>query len=144
MNKLKILFGLGDFTYNYTRLKYKFVKTITMSNLEKHLISKKESKLLALEYEKSNYEAINQKRPADKPDSKVYIYELEVLQDYINLIRDGMEKKGIKSKGIKITLGKYPEHDSDMRLNPLYKGYQTIFFRKKIGILRFQCDRNES
>ena len=102
-----------------------------MSNLEKHLISKKESKLLAVEYEKSNYEAINQKRPADKPDSKVYIYELEVLQDYINLIRDGMEKKGIKNKGIKITLGKYPEHDSDRRLNPIYKGYQTIFFSEE-------------
>ena len=102
-----------------------------MSNLEKHLITKKESKLLALAYEKSNYQTINQKRPADKPDSKFYVYELEVLQEYINLIRDGMEKKGIKNKGIKITLGQYPEHDSDSRLNPIYKGFQTIFFSEE-------------
>ena len=41
-----------------------------MSNLEKHLITREESKLLATEYEKSNYTAINEKRPAKKPDSK--------------------------------------------------------------------------
>ena len=63
-----------------------------MSNLEKHLITKKESKLLALAYEKSNYQLINQKRPADTPDSKFYVYELEVLQAYNELIRNGMEK----------------------------------------------------
>lgn len=99
-----------------------------MSKLEKHLITQKESILLAAEYEKSNYESINQKRPINKPDSKYYIYDLDVLQEYITLIRDGMEKKGIKNKGIRITLGKYPEKNFDERLNPLYKGYQTIFF----------------
>lgn len=99
-----------------------------MNELKKHLISKKESSLLASEYEKSNYDAINAKRPAKKPDSKTYTYDLEVLQDYINLIREGMEKGGVKNKGIKITLGKYPENSLDPRLNPKYKGYQTIFF----------------
>ncbi len=99
-----------------------------MSNLEKHLITREESKLLATEYEKSNYTAINEKRPAKKPDSKSYIYDLDVLQDYINLIREGMEKMGIKNKGIRISLGKYPDNVFDPRLDPLYNGYQTIFF----------------
>ena len=39
-----------------------------MSNLEKHLIKNKESAILAEEYEKSNYVAINAKRPTKKPD----------------------------------------------------------------------------
>ena len=99
-----------------------------MSNLEKHLITNKESAILAEEYEKSNYVAINAKRPTKKPDSKTYTYDLEVLQDYINLIREGMEKKGIKNKGIKISLGQYPEGGFDSRLDPIYNGYQTIFF----------------
>lgn len=99
-----------------------------MKDLEKHLITKEESSLLTSEYDKSNYAAINAKRPGKKPDSKSYIYDLEILQDYINLIRDGMDKKGVKKKGIKINLGKYPDNGFGDRLNPMYKGYQTIFF----------------
>ena len=99
-----------------------------MSSLQKHLITKREGESLANEYEKSNYATINAKRPNAKPDSKTYTYDLEVLQEYINLIRDGMEKKGIKNKGIRITLGKYPDAGFDPRLNPLYNGYQTVFF----------------
>ncbi|MDQ0475805.1 MULTISPECIES: hypothetical protein [Chryseobacterium] len=99
-----------------------------MSELEKHLIPKEESDLLATEYDKTNYAAINAKRSPEKPDSKYYTYDLEILQEYINMIREGMEKRGIKNKGIRITLGKYPEDQFDPRLNPLYKGYQTIFF----------------
>ena len=99
-----------------------------MSTLKKHLITKEESKALSIEYEKSNYAAINAKRPAERPDSKTFSYDLEVLQEYINLIRDGMEKRGITKKGIKITLGKYPEINVDPRLDPIYNGYQTIFF----------------
>ncbi|MGA9212199.1 hypothetical protein [Kaistella sp.] len=99
-----------------------------MSELGKHLITKKETDVLATEYEKTNYAAINTKRPATKPDSKYYTYDLEVLQEYINMIREGMEKTGIKNKGIRITLGKYPEDHFDPRLNSAYSGYQTIFF----------------
>lgn len=99
-----------------------------MSSLQKHLITKKEGESLADEYERSNYAIINAKRPSEKPDSKTFTYDLEILQEYINLIRDGMEKKGIKNKGIRITLGKYPDSGFDPRLNPLYKGYQTVFF----------------
>lgn len=99
-----------------------------MSNLQKHLITKGECEVLAREYDTSNYAAINKIRPAAKPDSKTYTYELEVLQDYINLIRDGLEKEGVKNKGIKISLGKYPESGFTDRLDPKYKGYQTVFF----------------
>lgn len=99
-----------------------------MSNLQKHLITKGESEVLSREYDTSNYAAINKIRPAAKPDSKTYTYELEVLQDYINLIRDGLEKEGVKNKGIKISLGKYPESGFTDRLDPKYKGYQTVFF----------------
>ena len=99
-----------------------------MSNLEKHLITKKESDLLASEYAKTNYGAINAKRPANKPDAKHFSYDLEVLQDYINLIREEMGKRGVTKKGIRITLGKYPDDNFDPRLDPIYSGYQTIFF----------------
>ncbi|WP_126337105.1 hypothetical protein [Kaistella antarctica] len=99
-----------------------------MSNLEKHLITKKESDLLASEYEKTNYGAINSKRPANKPDARHFSYDLEVLQDYINLIREEMGKRGVNKKGIRVTLGKYPDNNFDPRLDPICSGYQTIFF----------------
>jgi hypothetical protein len=99
-----------------------------MSDLNKHLIDSVQSNILAQEYETSNYAQINSRRPSSKPDAKTFTYDLEVLQDYINLVREEMELLGIKNKGIKISLGKYPEGDFDKRLNPLFKGYQTIFF----------------
>ena len=99
-----------------------------ISDLKMHLITKAEGEALASEYERSNYAAINEKRPAKKPDSKSFCYDLEILQEYINLIREGMDKKGITNKGIRITLGKYPDNTVDERLDPIYKGYQTIFF----------------
>ena len=39
-----------------------------------------------------------------------------------------MGKRGVTKKGIRITLGKYPDDNFDPRLDPIYSGYQTIFF----------------
>ena len=99
-----------------------------MKNLNDHLLNSKQAEILSKEYERTNYTQINSSRPAGKPDSKHYIYDLEVLQEYINLIRDDMEKRGIRNKGIRISLGKYPATSFDPRLNPDFLGYQTIFF----------------
>lgn len=99
-----------------------------MKNLNDHLLNSKQAEILSKEYERTNYSQINSSRPSGKPDSKHYIYDLEVLQEYINLIRDDMEKRGIRRKGIRISLGKYPDISFDPRLNPDFLGYQTIFF----------------
>lgn len=99
-----------------------------MSNLDKHLISAKECSVLAENYEKSNYAEINSKRPTSKPDSKTYSIDLEVLQDYLKMISFEMDMKGIKEKGVKVTLGKYPENSKDVKLKPEYLGYQMIYF----------------
>lgn len=99
-----------------------------MSNLKDHLLDAAKAQQLAAEYENTTYARINSARPPGKPDSRFYIHDLEVLQAYLNLIREEMEKSGIKNKGIRITLGKYPESRFDPRLNPDYNGYQTLFF----------------
>ncbi|WP_226064779.1 hypothetical protein [Kaistella polysaccharea] len=99
-----------------------------MSDLEKHLITGEDCQILAKEYERTNYAVINNSRKHDKPDSKYYTFDLEVLQDYINVIREGLEKKGIKNKGIRVNLGKYPEERFNEKLDPAYLGYQTVFF----------------
>lgn len=109
-----------------------------MNELKKQLITSKESELLTIEYDNSNYAAINAKRPNKKPDSKFYIYDLEILQEYINLAREGMEELGIKNKGIRVSLGKYPDEGFGDRLNPLFKGYQTIFFSPENLDLRME------
>lgn len=98
-----------------------------MSKLENHLINSKECEKLVSEYDQSNYKEINRHRSPQKPDSKTYSIDLEVLQDYLKLISSEMEKKGIKKKGVLISLGKYPEKSSDPKLNPEYLGYQTVF-----------------
>ena len=103
-------------------------KTQHMSNLKDHLITAEESAALAGAYTNSNYAEINRLRPAGKPDSKVYRIDLAVLQDYIDLINREMEARGIKEKGIKITLGKYPDKSTDPRLKKEYEGYQMVFF----------------
>ncbi|WP_304344762.1 hypothetical protein [Chryseobacterium koreense] len=99
-----------------------------MSNLEKHLISVESCKVFAKQYESTNYSEINSKRPSGKPDSKEYTYELDVLKEYIMLIEAEMEKRGVKNKGIKVTMGKYPEDYDAPNFDPKYRGYQTIFF----------------
>lgn len=99
-----------------------------MSNLNQHLIDPTLTAPLAEEYVKSNYAEINRKRPAAKPDSRTYSMELEVLQEYLKLISSEMDKRGIKSKGIKVTMGKYPEKSTDPKLKAEYLGYQMIFF----------------
>lgn len=99
-----------------------------MSNLEKHLMSPDQSIILAEEYLRTNYVEINSRRPASKPDSKTYSIDLEVLKEYLKLIDEEMEKRGITNKGVRVTLGKYPENLKDPKLNPEYLGYQMIFF----------------
>ena len=99
-----------------------------MSNLEKHLTTSQECDILAEIYVKSNYADINSKRTVSKPDSKTYSIDLGVLQEYLALINDEMDKRGITDKGVKITLGKYPEVSKDVKLKPEYLGYQMIFF----------------
>ena len=98
-----------------------------MSKLENHLINSKECEKLVSEYDQSNYKEINRHRSPQKPDSKTYSIDLEILQDYLKLISSEMEKKGIQKKGVQISLGKYPEKSSDPKLNPEYLGYQTVF-----------------
>lgn len=98
-----------------------------MSNLEKHLIDSIESKKLVEEYDKTIYPEMNKNRPSTKPESKSYNIDLEVLQEYLKMISAEMDKKGIVNKGVKITLGKYPEKSADPKLNPDFLGYQMAF-----------------
>ncbi len=94
-------------------------------SLKDHLIDRKKSEILKNEYLESNYRTINTSRPYDKPDSRMYTFDLDIMQQYLDLIRDEMEKQGIRKKGIRITMAKYPTADfSDVK--PKYAGYQTI------------------
>lgn len=98
-----------------------------MSKLEKHLISSRACVPLADDYDRTIYAEINKNRPAAKPESKHYTIELEVLQDYLKMVSDEMDKKGIINKGIRFNLGKYPEKSDDPRLDPDFLGYQMVF-----------------
>lgn len=98
-----------------------------MSNLDQHLMNSGESTRLADGYVTTNYAEINKNRPDAKPDSKMYTIELDVLEDYLKLIRAEMENRGVKNKGVRITLGKYPEKSDDPKLKPEYQGYQMVF-----------------
>ena len=99
-----------------------------MKDLEQHLLSSKQSKVLAETYDRTNYAEINKNRSPEKPDSKMYTVELSILKEYLKLIEDEMDKHGIKEKGVRVTLGKYPDKSGDPKLDPKYLGYQTIFF----------------
>lgn len=99
-----------------------------MKDLEQHLLSSKQSKVLAETYDRTNYAEINKSRSPEKPDSKMYTVELSILKEYLKLIEDEMDKHGIKEKGVRVTLGKYPVKSDDPKLDPKYLGYQTIFF----------------
>ncbi len=99
-----------------------------MKDLDKHLMSSKESKILAEAYEQSNYATINKTRSPGKPDSRMYTIDLKILKDYLQLIDEEMEKCGILNKGVRVTLGKYPINSQDPKINADYLGYQTIFF----------------
>ncbi len=99
-----------------------------MNDLDQHLMSSKQSKLLAEAYEQTNYAEINKTRPPEKPDSKMYTIELSILKEYLKLIEAEMDELGIEEKGVRVTLGKYPDKTDDPKVDPKYLGYQTIFF----------------
>lgn len=99
-----------------------------MKDLNQHLMSAKESKILVAEYDNSNYAQINKNREDGKPDSKMYTIDLSILKDYLNMIEEKMENQGIQNKGVRVTMGKYPLKTDDPKINAKYLGYQTIFF----------------
>lgn len=99
-----------------------------MKDLDRHLMSSKESKILVEEYDKTNYAEINSNREPGKPDSKMYTLELHILRANLDMIEIEMEQRGIENKGVRVTMGKYPLKSDDPKVNVNYLGYQTIFF----------------
>lgn len=98
-----------------------------MSNLEKHLIKPSECEKLVTDYDETIYREINRGRPSSKPQSKTFTIDLDVLQDYLKMISAEMDGLGIKKKGVKINLGRYPDQTKDPRLDPDFLGYQMVF-----------------
>lgn len=99
--------------------------------LEAHLITQEQAKILATEYENNNYKIINAQRKT--PDSKEIYYDIDVLEEYIQYVKAEAKSKGIANVGITIAFGQYPNNgDFDKRLNPNYLGYQTVFLKPTI------------
>lgn len=44
------------------------------------------------------------------------------------MIEGEMEKRGVKNKGIRVSMGKYPDDYASPNFDPKYRGYQTVFF----------------
>ncbi len=99
-----------------------------MGDLNRHLIGTARQEELRNEYLETNYAFINANRPMEEPDSLDYSFDLDVLQDYLNYVKEKAGELGITNIKIKVEMGKYPNNSTDSKLNPAYKGYQTIYF----------------
>ena len=99
--------------------------------LEAHLITPDQGRILVTEYENNNYKIINQLRKS--PDAKEIYYDIDVLEEYIQYVKAEAKIKGIPNIGIKVALGQYPaDGNFDKRLNQNYLGYQTVFLKPTV------------
>jgi len=100
------------------------------SNLKDHLVDKTQLDTMVKTYDSKNYAAINANRI--KPDSKEYVFPIELVEDYLTFVRDEAKKKGYTNLRISVKMGQYPEQTLLSPIqDPETKGYQTICFTAK-------------
>lgn len=104
-----------------------------MSNLEEHLLNSDSERLLRATYEENNYAAVNGTRPAGNPDSLTCSFDLGLMQQYLDYVRNEAQEREISNVKITVCFAQYPDYDFDPRLNPAYKGYQTVLLRAGRG-----------
>lgn len=93
---------------------------------KEHLIDRKIAQILASEYENGNYKLINANRK--DPDSREVYYDLDVLEGYLDFVKQEASKRGIKNPGVKVVMGQYPKDQVvDRRQEEMCKGYQTSY-----------------
>ena len=99
-----------------------------MGTLEDHLIDEEKRSILSDEYSAKNYTVINNARGEEGPDSRFYTFDLAVMEEFLQYVKDAAEAGNLEDVKIRISMGQYPENAViDERQDPLYKGYQTIF-----------------
>lgn len=109
------------------------------SNLKDHLVDQTQLEKLVKTYDSKNYSTINARRI--KPDSKEYIFPIELVEEYLKFVKSEAQKNGYTNLRICIKMGQYPENEV---LSPIQKpdtkGYQTVCFT---AVYDEPTDKNE-
>lgn len=104
-----------------------------MGNLQEHLLSAEEEQQLRATYREKNYAIINANRPENAPDTLECTFDMDLLQDYLDYVKSNPKTQGISKVRITVCFGQYPDSDFSDRLNPDYKGHQTVYLRADDG-----------
>lgn len=99
-----------------------------MKTFKDYCISIQQQEILKQNYIESNYALINADRPEGDPDSLTFSYDINILLEYLEYVKNETQKKGISKTKIRISLGKYPQQNFDSRLDPDFLNHQTLFF----------------
>ena len=91
------------------------------------LLNQDEEEEVNLNFNSEILPILNENRTGTGDESTQFIYDLETLEAYISFIKKEMSALNVQKKGIRITLGKYPETSEDERINPLYLGRQMAY-----------------
>lgn len=89
-----------------------------MKDISKKLISVDKARELQANWEANQAKALKEN---DLKDVREFLFDLEELQEYINLVRDKSKEQGIENPGIRIYFGAYSEesgNDSTVFLAP--------------------------
>lgn len=97
------------------------------SNFRDHLIDEAIINQLTGNYQLKNYVSINAGRLPTKPDSKEFVFDFDVLKDYLDFVKAEAQSKGYSNLKIVIKMGQYPD---GAVISPMQKpntlGYQTV------------------
>lgn len=99
-----------------------------------HLISYHLAGLLSQEYDRVNYKTINDSRAKNQPDAKEVVFDLDVLEGYLQYVRARSSEMGVKNPKMRIVFGQYPKDKPiDPRQDAKYLGYQTVYLMPDFG-----------
>ena len=91
-----------------------------------HLLKATDAENLIENYRQNNSELLKTATGKTTEEARFFVWEIDVLLDFLTALKRGMEANGIKEKGVQFALGQYPGSDSTGKIKAENLNEQTI------------------
>ena len=105
-----------------------------------NLLKATDAENLIENYRQNNSELLKTATGKTTEEARFFVWEIDVLIDFLTALKLGMEANGIKEKGVQFALGQYPATDSTGKIKAENLNQQTLVIRP-IDLLAY-CSGN--
>ena len=105
-----------------------------------NLLKATDAENLIENYRQNNSALLKTATGKDNEEARFFVWEIDVLLDFLSSLKLGMEANGIKEKGVQFALGQYPATDSTGKIKAENLNQQTLVIRP-IDLLAY-CSAN--